>query len=297
MNPQGWLESTMITKYPQASARLARGIQYFRLGRQPMEVKALLGAHPPPIVDSHNKLIMIWSAKAGCTFAVKWILFHMGLYDEARPRVHKYRTEVLHHSKEYKTAVGDFLRTPGAYRAVKFVRAPFKRAVSSYLQAARFGYEDAGLSKFLERTVDASSRFSFREFLRYLETIDLNDCNIHHQLQAHALERRWMLASTFLVNLDHSVRTLPKLESFLGLAQSDPQRFRESHHHTRKLSDPSGDFSGDTVFDIYGKAAPSVPEYRSFYDQEIEDQVSNLYVEDFLRYGFSPSLDRRSSQK
>ncbi|MGI8740373.1 MAG: sulfotransferase family 2 domain-containing protein [Gammaproteobacteria bacterium] len=256
-----------------------------------MELDTLLRINPQPIIASRNKLIVLWSAKAGCTFVVKWIFFHMGVFDAAFPRVHKYRVETLYPSQQYSAAVDDFLRAPGDYRAIKFVRPPFKRAVSSYIQAARFGYEDAGLSEFLGREIDATHRFSFNEFLRYLETVDLTNCNIHHQLQAHALERHRMLASMFLVNLDYSLQTLPKLESFLSLAKTDPNQFRESHHHTRKPSSESGDFHGDKVFDIYDKAAPEMPGYRGFYDAELTDRVASLYAEDLVRYGFSPSLD------
>jgi len=255
-----------------------------------MELDTLLRTHPRPIIDSRNKLIVLWSAKAGCTFAVKWIFFHMGVFDEAFPHVHRYRVRKLYPSQEFSAAVDDFLRAPGDYRAIKFVRPPFKRAVSSYIQAARFGYEDVGLSEFLGREVDATRRFSFNEFVRYLETVDLTKCNIHHQLQAHALERHRMLASMFLVNLDHSLQTLPKLESFLALAQTDPNQFRDSHHHTRKPSSDSDDFHGDKVFDIYDKAAPKMPGYRGFYAAELTDRVASLYAEDFVRYGFSPWL-------
>jgi hypothetical protein len=222
---------------------------------------------------------------------VKWIFFHMGVFDEASPRVHKYRVEKLYPSAQYKAAIDDFTRSPETYRAVKFVRTPFKRAVSSYIQAARFGYEDAGLSSFLGREIDAAVRFSFREFLHYLRTVDLRRCNIHHQLQTHAFERHCMLASTFIVNLDYSLQTLPKLERFLGLSQSDAERFRESHHHTRAPRNFADGFNGDTIFDIYGKVAPEMANYRSFYDAKLRDLTCSLYAEDFVRYGFSPSLD------
>lgn len=255
-----------------------------------MDIQALIvAARPRPIVDSRNKLLLLWSAKSGCTFAVKWLFTQMGV-PEACARPHKYRAE-LYESEQQKAAVMDFAKAPGSYRVVKFIRDPFKRAVSSYIQAARFGYEDAAICAFLERTVDATSRFSFREFLRYLGTVDLASCDIHHQLQTHALERCYMPASMFLVNLDHSMRTLPKLEAFLALAQTDPDQFRESHHHTRRPSSQPGDFQGDTVFDIYDKAAPEMPDFHSFYDAELTDSVASLYAEDFVRYGFSPSLD------
>ncbi|MBA2490916.1 MAG: sulfotransferase family 2 domain-containing protein [Gammaproteobacteria bacterium] len=257
-----------------------------------MDLQALIvAARPRPIVDARNKLLLLWSAKSGCTFAVKWLFTQMGV-PAACARPHKYRAE-LYKSEQQNTAVTDFAKAPGSYRTVKFIRDPFKRAVSAYIHADRIGYDDAAISTFLGRKVDATSRFSFREFLRYLESIDLTRCNIHHQLQTHALERRYMLASMFLVNLDHSMQTLPKLELFLGLDQSDPRRFRESAHHTRRLQDSADGFNGDKVFDIFNIAAPQMPDFRSFYDAVLTDRVVSLYAEDFVRYGFSPSLNDR----
>src|SRR2546430_4163633 len=91
---------------------------------------------PQPIVDLRNKIVLLWSAKAGSVFAIKWMFKHMGLLEEAlafHPWIHCYRMNVFCLSDRYKAAVEDFFHSPLSYRVIKFVRSPFKRAVSSYV--------------------------------------------------------------------------------------------------------------------------------------------------------------------
>ncbi|MBA2490592.1 MAG: sulfotransferase family 2 domain-containing protein [Gammaproteobacteria bacterium] len=133
----------------------------------------MIVAPPEPIVDSRHKVVLLWSAKAGCTFAVKWMLGHMGLLQEALAHhrwVHHYRIQKLYKSAAHKAAVRDFVDEPAGYRFVKIVRNPFKRALSSYIHASQCGYEDVPMATFLGRAVDAENRYSFREFVGYLET-------------------------------------------------------------------------------------------------------------------------------
>jgi hypothetical protein len=244
-------------------------------------------------VDASNKLVLIWSAKAGCTFAIKWLLDHMGLLEEAIAYdrwVHRYRVEKLYASEAHEAAVENFLVSPASYRVVKLVRQPFKRVVSSYAHAATCGYEDARISAFLGRAVDGTCRFSFREFVHYLESINLRRGNIHHRLQTHPLERIYIAAPSFLVDLDRSLQSFSRLEVFLGLPRTELRRYLNSHHHVQPAPASAGAFSGDIAFDILHKSHRELPVYRSFYDQDLEDRVYRLYAEDFLRYGFSTSL-------
>src|SRR5680860_1065626 len=166
-----------------------------------------LATRPRPILDSQHQLMLFWSAKAGCTFAVKWMLDHMGLLQEALAHhqwVHKFRVAKLYAGLAHKSSVRDFLDSFDGYRAIKIARNPYKRAVSSYIHAARFGYEDARISDFLSRPVEKHGGFSFREFVTYLETIDLCACNVHHRVQVHPLERYFVSGSRFVIDLDHS---------------------------------------------------------------------------------------------
>ncbi|MBA2411158.1 MAG: sulfotransferase family 2 domain-containing protein [Gammaproteobacteria bacterium] len=237
--------------------------------------------------------MLLWSAKAGCTFAVKWMLDHMGLLQEALAHhkwVHNFRVAKLYAGLAHKASVRDFLNSFEGYRVIKIARNPHKRAVSSYIHAACCGYEDARVSDFLGRPVGKHSGFSFREFVAYLETIDLGNCNVHHRMQVHPLERYFVPGSRFIIDLDQSMALLPKLEYLLGLPRTDPADYRESSHHTRTSSYANEKFSGDTVYDFADKKSAVIPGYRAFYDAELEERVGALYAEDFYRYAFPTSL-------
>jgi len=253
----------------------------------------LIVASPQPIVASQHKLVLLWSAKSGCTFAVKWMLDHMGLLQEALAHhrwIHYYRIQKLYKSTAHKASIEDFANEPAAYRVVKIVRNPFKRALSSYIHASQCGYEDVPMANFLDRTVDADNCYSFREFVAYLESIDLNACDVHHRSQAHRLERVFAPGTRFVIDLDHSMILLPRLERLLGLPRSKLNRYRQSHHHTRPSERNATEFGGDALLRITPKSKSELPGYRHFYDAELERRVYNLYAEDFLLYGFSTTL-------
>jgi Sulfotransferase family len=255
-------------------------------------IKELFDVHPPPIVDSRNKIILLWSAKAGCTFAIKWMFQHMDILKEAiayRGWIHNYRLDILYPSSQHRASIEDFCRFPSSYRVVKFVRQPFQRTVSSYVHVLQRGQEDDLLAAHFGAGAKNGPRFSFREFVRYLGTVDLREGNIHYRLQTHPLERHLIPASMFLMNLDHSMNSLPKLETRLSLPETSPQLYRESRHHTRTSAKIAKQFNGDEVFD-FSNSPPDVPNYRSFYDLELERAVFNVYAEDFLRYGFATTV-------
>jgi Sulfotransferase family len=261
-----------------------------------MDLRTLVTLRPPPIVDARNKLVLLWSAKSGCTFAVKWLFSHMGLLEEAlayHAWVHKYRVEKLYSSDRHEAAIQAFCASPDTFRVVKVVRDPFKRAVSSYVHAATCGYEDDQIATFLGRPVDKMAGFSFREFVQYLGSTNLNTCDIHHRLQTRMLERHYTFGSSSLINLDHSMQALPMLEQYLCLPQTDPNRYRDSHHHTRASTAIDTGFVGDIRFETLCHSKRTMPEYSRFYDAALEREVLNLYAEDFLRYGFSTILAAR----
>src|SRR5439155_24683810 len=69
---------------------------------------------PQPIVDLRNKIVLLWSAKAGSVFAIKCMFKHMGLLEEAlsfHPCIHYYRMNVFFDSNRLKVAVEEFFRS------------------------------------------------------------------------------------------------------------------------------------------------------------------------------------------
>ena len=63
-----------------------------------------------PLVSLSHRLVLFFSAKSGCTFAIKWFLQQTHMLEAARyyhPWVHNYRRDVLYNSKEHERGIKD----------------------------------------------------------------------------------------------------------------------------------------------------------------------------------------------
>jgi hypothetical protein len=260
--------------------RHRRAVRAARLHKGPYAVG------PLPLVWKAQNLALLFTPKAGCTFAVKWFLDQIGLLPEALAHgnwIHDYRQGIFYALEGYRP---DDIALPGM-RILKFARNPFDRAVSSYVHANRMGYEDELVQAFLGRPVTANNRYSFREFVSYLGSIDLQRCNPHHLLQAHKLEVDGLVTPTHLVRLEESRRVIPALERELQLKTTNLDALSSSGHHTERSIDEK--FCGDQAFKL-GRGNIRLPGNKAFYDADLERAVAELYGEDFTRYGYAPKL-------
>lgn len=238
---------------------------------------------PLPLVSTKRELGLLFTPNAGSTAAVTWFFAQTGLLEAAlffAPSVHRFRQQVFYQSEAYAP---EHIALPGM-RIVKFVRDPFERAVSAFVQASRRGHEDVGLTGFLGRKIDKQHGFSFREFVAYLDTLKLDDCDPHHRIQRHPLEREGLVRPTHLVQIEKSSTMLPALEQELGLLATDPALVSSLRDHARRAD--TREFCGDVPF-VFGKDPGGVPETRWFYDAELRAAVARLYQEDFEAYGYS----------
>jgi hypothetical protein len=170
------------------------------------------------------------------------------------------------------------------YRVVKFVRNPYYRAVSSYIHAVKHGQADVKLNKFLGRSPDTQRSFSFREFIDYLESIDVSRCNIHYQRQVHACEAEGVLRADYILQVEKAADTLGVIERDLGLQPTNVAELNPSKHHTKRY--PSSDSFGDVKLEIPVKSKATYPETASFYDGDLVQRVAHLYTLDFDLYAY-----------
>lgn len=246
----------------------------------------------PPLYWEPLRLAVFWSPKAGCTFALKWFLAQAGLLEAALRHgdwLHDYRLEVLFQQPGYLERA-PYVLAPG-WRRVKFVRDPFERAVSAYLayceaahlgQRARHDEVLSAIEAHLGRPVGEGATFSFREYVAFLESQDLDTCNPHLRRQLTGCERDGILRDLTVIRIEASRQSLPPLETALGLPHADLEAARRSAHHTTR--DHSAGFVGDTVF-LHAIGVP-VPPSACFYDAGLRERVGALYREDLSRYGY-----------
>lgn len=242
---------------------------------------------PLPLIDLDRRLCLLFSNKAGCTTLTKWFFQQTGRLAAAlryHPWVHRYRIEVYLGEPGYREALAQIHR-PDLHRA-KLVRSPYSRAVSAYLHAIRSTYADYALSEFLGRAINAVSRFSFAEFVRYLESCDITCCDPHFRQQCSPAEQSGDLQIDRLMRLESLQSDLAGLEASLGLPSTDLESLSRSPHHNRRES-ASGEFCGQRVFSSNRRGYPP---FHDFYDENLRSRVHHLYAADFARYDYAPEL-------
>ncbi|RMG73749.1 MAG: hypothetical protein D6711_10295 [Chloroflexi bacterium] len=250
----------------------------------------LLQEIPKPLFFKDKKLALFWSAKAGCTFAIKWFFFQIGCLEAAsfyHKWIHKYRQEVFYESQGYKLHIQDILKPDT--NIIKFVRNPYARVVSSYIHAINTGYEDKRISVFLNRVIDQDNGFSFIEFIDYLESIDLRNCNGHHKIQVHISEAEKLVNINYIIRLENSFEELKKIEFQLGLKSSNLTELSSSHHHS--IRDRDNSFCGDRRFCV-SKLNKNryFPKSPCFYNEDLKNRVNKLYELDFNTYQYDPYI-------
>lgn len=239
---------------------------------------------PLPIIYPEKNLALMFSAKAGCTFAIKWFFHQMGILETAsayHPWVHRYRIEKLYRRSDYGLDLKRLLNNE--FTVIKIVRNPYARAVSSYIHALTHGYENRAIAEMLRQNEEPGMSFSFNDFLHYLSTIDLSACNVHHRLQVQGPELAGILKVTEVVKLETSNAHLRAVEKRYGLLPCSAGQFSTSAHYTSR-SDMDG-YWGSKAFGG-GEQDMTYPSDRGFYNRRLKQQVAQLYHRDFEAYGY-----------
>jgi hypothetical protein len=234
-------------------------------------------------------LAVMWSYKAACTTVIKWVFQHNGLLPEALAYsnwIHKYRLRQYQKAERYNARLKQ-LRT---FDVVKVVRDPLDRAVSSYIHAYRTGYDDEAISKVIRRPLTRHKRFSFREFVVFLEQSDLQYCNPHHRVQVAPVERHVLFRTTprKIIRVEQGLTSaLGELERALGLPATDfTSPVFSSDHHTVRA------YEHGPAADLIHFSAKVLPPASVFYDDDLSARVTRLYAEDFRHYGYSTDVPR-----
>lgn len=243
-------------------------------------------------VESANLAVM-WSFKAACTTVIKWVFQHNGLLPEALAYskwIHRYRLRVYQKDDRYLSRLQRL--NDRDFKIIKIVRDPLDRAVSSYIHAYLMKYEDEAIAKIVGRPLDSHQRFSFREFVTFLEQIDLRRCNPHHRVQVAPVERHVLFGTRpqTIVRIEQGLEpSLNAMERSLGLPVTDfADDVFHSHHHTIRADqyEPAAD-----LIDFPGKMFPPT---AAFYDADLSARVARLYAEDLRQYGYSLDSARQA---
>jgi hypothetical protein len=178
------------------------------------------------------------------------------------------------------------------------VRNPYSRAVSSYFSIQtkykgnrnfdKFQSRDRpNILEFLGRNDSIENSFSFREFVDFLKNGTYT--NIHFIKQTHPSELKDKIQLDQVLKLKNLREGLIELENKLNLKKIDLDALFKSNHHVT-YKEKKNEFCGDTQFPFDRPTDFEIPKFINFYDDQIKNDVYEIYEEDFTRYGYSNEL-------
>lgn len=211
-----------------------------------------------------HKLIVIWQAKAACTIVNKMFYEEEGLLAEALRHstwIHKYRQ--IHKRRTKET------RIKGLYddnsRFIHFVVNPYRRAVSSYIQAMKNTY--IGVE---------NNNICFVEFINKLISNNITQ-NMHHNKQTFFLHNTKQIE---YVKMEHIKNRLPEINAKYGTNY----KMQSSEHHAITTNQPDC-FVGKLS---WNKIQHNIPtNYCCFYNYATRKKVELLYNIDITTFGYT----------
>ena len=183
--------------------------------------RKLRNGGPKPLIDPKGRFVVYWSPKSACTTTLIWFLHVSGFGEEARAHSswpHRYRLEVYNRSEAFHRALAAGFK---GMRRIRVIRDPFDRAVSSFRHAIGTGYADPKISAFLGRRLRKDGKFSFREFLDFLESEKIDKANTHHRQQLQPIERDFPPTDVINITRQDLFTELNRIEREMGLPATD----------------------------------------------------------------------------
>ena len=254
-----------------------------------------------PLYHPDMPFVLLWSEKAGCTIAVKWFFWQLGLLDTALAHhgwVHNYENEVFKKKPNY---IEDCLDAISAGKdVVKIVRDPFARAFSGYLELCSPKVRSKGhwsrkqrmkVLKALTGTfVEIDYGFSYRQYVNWLTQQPVNTLNPHVREQYTAIEEKIDVVP-FRLEDENPFHALERKYS-LNSSSNEEGLFESAHHHHKTNLDPfpSLDFV-DLAVPLSRSRSFSIVECprAEIARSDIGQKIGRYFAKDFINYGYSLS--------
>jgi hypothetical protein len=254
-----------------------------------------------PLYHPDFPFIILWSHKAACTPVAKWFFLQIGMLNEDMlkgVRVHFFE-------RTYKSQPG-YLENLcaelklGRKPVIKFVRDPYARAYSSYLEICSDSVLNPNYWGFRTRQQIISDlagsahsidyTFSFCDYLHWLGRQDMQALNAHIRPQ-HLARDKFMTIR--LVRIEALSDNLARLESEFSLQHSiDKNRTILDSPHFHKKSSTFDKSSAQRLLEL-GVPIRKPPDFPYVkFDAELargtkyEDLVGKCFRQDIKLYGY-----------
>ncbi|WP_261134454.1 sulfotransferase family protein [Bacillus sp. Marseille-Q3570] len=240
---------------------------------------------PLPLFADEFPILFFWSPKCGCTSLLKWYLYQIGHLEKAKNYneiLHAYRLKVIEKQKNHTLKIRKHLlhESKDVY---KLVRNPYTRAVSSFLHAVRSPDLLTDIAPGMENGL------TFKQFLYRIKNMGVERGQINGHMVQQYLDGEESFIRKF-IKLEEFSTSIRQIEKSYNLLQSPINDIIKSPHHvTEKMNENDNRNFADMKMSVHSFSQP-LPPYRNFYDQESENLVREIYVKDFIRYGYDQKI-------
>ena len=237
-----------------------------------------------PLVDFDKNIGLIWSAKSACSLSVLWFFAVTGHIQKAWAHdqwPHAYRGEVFN-ELQFIEAQNSLLVSSDT-RWVRVMRDPFKRAVSSYRHFLLHDLEREQATDFLGTPVDKRG-ISFEEFLSYVETRDINKCDIH-------IRQQWAEGEESCLNTKTINADTENLESVLFSFMRPDENSLSIFSQCKDWMFPFHNAKIEENFSVSSKTIirkdcilEKWPGFSAFDNARTRENVRKIYHQDYERF-------------
>jgi hypothetical protein len=172
------------------------------------------------------------------------------------------------------------------YQVVRVVRDPLHRAVSAYRHL--LAHPRGRLAHRVGMTSRVQNGLSFADYIKFLERLDLNNCDSHFAVQRHPIEDVVKVTDLINVSREDLYARLAAIEDRIGLPRTD-LKSSDWVGRLNRRNRPQGELQRDEIYTTafspqQAKTGPW-PEYDEFLTPHARDKLAALYAVDVRSYG------------
>jgi len=234
------------------------------------------------LINRRHKFALFFRQRCGSTSATRWFFENLG-YSFNGFSIAGFRS--IWSKNNMSSLYSHFDEHFDEYLKVAIIRNPFDRCLSAFLNVLIHPNPNQFANVIESSNHKNKGKFTFRDFINYLETEDLDVCNLHwRSLSSIPSVKRGI---DLLVPLEKLNHFLEDMNESYGLTSKPSQNSVTVNPET--FFKGTKEFWGDTPFaelrkytsDAAAGRFKSFPHYSLFYDKELREKIINIYSEDY----------------
>jgi hypothetical protein len=239
-------------------------------------------------IDPRHRIVVSASAKAGSIAVVRMLYSHSGELErwpgQKEQGIHQFARSVERDHGFTQRKIAELLLTPGrdGYRAFKFVRNPYTRAVSGYLQVVNH----ARLYEPFRHSAADPDDLTFRAYLERINDMDLWTGDGHYRVQKLRFEDSIDPPWDLVARLEQVAEDVAEINRRFGFDLEFPTTQRARYRTLKTVAAP-----GIVADRPFRDLRDGWPPYEQFYDAGALELAESAYGPDLEAYGYTSPLD------